>query len=126
MGALADSKPCIVICTTDRARSADFYRAKLGLTQILDDIFAATFDVGGVSLRVSAVPGFASHNHTIAGFHVSDVEATVRELARNGVTFNFYEQFTQDALGIWTAPGDAFKVAWFQDPDGNVLSVTNA
>jgi len=54
------------------------------------------------------------------------VVATVKALHEKGVTFNSYQGFSQDELGIWTAPGGAVRVAWFKDPDGNVLSVTNA
>jgi hypothetical protein len=60
------------------------------------------------------------------GFNVPDVEATVRALREKGVTFNIYRGFGQDELGIWSGPGGAVRVAWFKDPDGNVLSVTNA
>ncbi len=91
-----------------------------------EDSFAAVFNSGGVTLRVSIVPDFTPHEHTILGFNVPDVAATVKALREKGVTFNTYQQISQDALGIWTAPGGAVRAAWFKDPDGNVLSVTNA
>jgi hypothetical protein len=71
------------------------------------------------------VPDFTPHEHTILGFNVPDVIATVRALMDNGVTFNRYAGFNQDELGVLTLPR-GIHVAWFKDPDGNVLSVTNA
>jgi predicted enzyme related to lactoylglutathione lyase len=126
MGTLELAKPVIVICTRDRAQAAEFYRETLGLAFAYEDNFAVVFNVGGITLRVSTVTDFTPHEHTIVGFNVPDVEATVRSLRENGVTFNIYEGFGQDELGIWSAPGGTVRVAWFKDPDGNVLSVTSA
>ena len=126
MRILEAAKPAIVICTRDRARATVFYRDTLGLTLAYEDSFAAVFSIGGVTLRVSMVADFTPHEHTILGFHVPDVTATVKALRENGVIFNRYLRFTQDELGIWTAPGGTVRVAWLKDPDGNVLSVTNA
>jgi hypothetical protein len=86
-----------------------------------EDSFAAVFNSGGVTLRVSIVPDFTPHEHTILGFNVPDVAATVKALREKGVTFNTYQHISQDELGIWTAPGGAVRVAWFKDRDGNVL-----
>ncbi len=126
MGILEAAKPAIVICTRDRARATAFYRDTLGLTLAYEDNFAAVFNISGVTLRVSTVPSFTPQEHTILGFHVPDVLGTVKALREKGVTFNRYPRFTQDELGIWTAPGGTVRVAWLKDPDGNVLSVTNA
>lgn len=126
MGVLESAKPVAIICTRDRVRAAAFYRDTLGLRMTGEDDFATIFDVGGISLRVSTVPDFTPHEHTVLGFKVPDVPAAVRALREKGVTFNIYKQFPQDELGILTLPGTAVRVAWFNDPDGNVLSVTNA
>jgi predicted enzyme related to lactoylglutathione lyase len=126
MGILESAKPAIIICTRDRVRAATFYRDTLGLTMTFEDNFAAVFNTGGVTLRVSTVPDFTPHEHTVLGFNVPDVTTTVKELREKGVTFNIYKRFKQDELGIWTVPGGTVRVAWFNDPDGNVLSVTNA
>ena len=91
----------------------------------LEDNFAAVFDVGGIAMRVSTVADFVPHEHTILGFKVPDVPASVRALREKGVAFNRYPGFPQDELGILTLPGNEVRVAWFKDPDGNVLSVTN-
>jgi catechol 2,3-dioxygenase-like lactoylglutathione lyase family enzyme len=126
MGILESAKPAVIICTRDRARATAFYRDTLGLPVSYEDNFAAVFNIGGVFLRVSLVPDFTPHEHTIVGFHVPDVPTTVKALREKGVTFNIYPRHRQDDLGIWTAPGGTVRVAWFKDPDGNVLSVTNA
>jgi catechol 2,3-dioxygenase-like lactoylglutathione lyase family enzyme len=126
VGILEAAKPAIVVCTRDRARSTSFYRDTLGLTMDYEDKLAAVFVTGGITLRVALVPGFTPHEHTILGFLVSDVAATVKALSENGVVFNRYPAFPQDELGILTVPGGTVRVAWFKDPDGNVLSVTSA
>lgn len=126
MGILESAKPAIVICTRDRTRAVAFYRDTLGLVVGHEDSFAVVFNTSGVTLRVSVVPNFTPHEHTILGFTVPDVPSTVRALREKGVSFNTYQHIPQDELGIWTAPGGAVRAAWFKDPDGNVLSVTNA
>lgn len=126
MGILEAAKPAIVICTGDRARSSAFYADTLGLAKAYEDNFSVVFNIGGVTLRVSFVADFTAHEHTVLGFCVPDVEATVKALRENGVTFNRYPAYKQDELGILNLPGGNTRVAWFKDPDGNVLSVTNA
>jgi catechol 2,3-dioxygenase-like lactoylglutathione lyase family enzyme len=126
MGILEAAKPAIVICTRDRARATAFYRDTLGLTVAYEDSFAAVLNIGGVTLRISIVADFTPHEHTILGFNVPEVAATVKALREKGVIFNIYPGFPQDELGILTLPGGTVRVAWFKDPDGNVLSVTNA
>jgi hypothetical protein len=126
MGILESAKPAIIICTRDRVRASMFYRDTLGLAMTYEDNFAAVFSTAGVTLRVSLVTDFTPHEHTILGFNVPDVAATVKALLEKGVTFNNHKGFNQDEYGIWTAPDGNVRVAWFKDPDGNVLSVTNA
>lgn len=125
MGVLELAEPAVVICTRDRARAAAFYRDTLGLRLAREDDLAAVFSVGGITLRVSFVADFAPHEHTILGFKVPDVRSTVKALSENGVAFNRYPPFSQDEFGILTIPGGTKHVAWFKDPDGNVLSVTD-
>jgi catechol 2,3-dioxygenase-like lactoylglutathione lyase family enzyme len=125
MGILESAKPAIVICTRDRPGSTAFYRDSLGLPLAYEHHLAAVFYTGAVTLRVSTVPDFTPHEHTILGFRVADVPATVKALRANGVAFSVYPDLPQDELGILTVPGGTTQVAWFKDPDGNVLSVTN-
>jgi catechol 2,3-dioxygenase-like lactoylglutathione lyase family enzyme len=125
MGILEVSTPLIVICTRERQRAITFYRDALGLKFIREDRFAAIFEARGTMLRVSTIPDFVAHEHSILGFRVKDTTATVKALRENGVVFNIYPSFKQDELGIWTVPDGSAHVAWFKDPDGNVLSITD-
>jgi catechol 2,3-dioxygenase-like lactoylglutathione lyase family enzyme len=96
MGILDAAKPAVVICTRDRNRAVQFYRDTLGLTLAFEDNLAAVFNSGGITLRISLVPDFTPHEHTILGFNVPDVAATVRALQAQGAVFNIYEGFKQD------------------------------
>ena len=116
----------LLIPVEDLDRAVAFYRDTLGLSLASEDNFASVFSTAGVTLRVSTVPDFTPHEHTILGFHVPDVAATVKALREKGLAFNTYQHLRHDELGVWTAPGVTVRVAWFKDPDGNVLSVTNA
>lgn len=125
MGILESATPIVVICTRDRATSIVFYRDMVGLRLAYEDDLAAVFSIAGITLRVSFVADFTPHEHTILGFSVPDVAATVKALREKGVKFNTYAGLHQDELGILTLPGRTQCVAWFNDPDGNVLSITN-
>ncbi len=113
------------VATTDLARARAFYGDTLGLTLVADDAYARTFDAHGTMLRLSLVGDAAIAPYTVLGWSVPDVEAAVRTLVSRGVVFQRFEAMEQDDLGVWLAPGGA-RVAWFKDPDGNVLSVTEA
>lgn len=111
------------IATTDPTRAIDFYRDTLGLRLVSDDAFASVFDCNGTGLRVQKVRELQPHPFTSLGWNVADIRAAVVELSERGVAFERYPFVEQDELGIWQTPGDA-KVAWFKDPDGNLLSLT--
>jgi predicted enzyme related to lactoylglutathione lyase len=112
------------LATTDPARAKKFYAKTLGLSLQADDGFALVFDAGGTMLRVTTVRELQPAGYTVLGWNVADIAATVRKLTRRGVAFQRYEgMLEQDELGIWDAPGGA-RVAWFKDPDGNTLSVS--
>lgn len=121
---LAAARPVAMITTADRKKAEPFYAETLGLRRTGDDGFAALFDLAGVTLRLTEVPGYAAPPHPVLGWEVPDMEAVVSALAANGVTMNVYEGLGQDANGIWTAPDGSCKVAFFSDPDGNGLSLT--
>ena len=125
MGILEAAKPVVVVCTRDCERAAVFYRDVLGLTMAYEDRFGVVFNISGVTLRISTVADFTPHEHTVLGFNVPDVEATVKAMREKGIIFNIYPGFNQNELGILTLFGGTVRVAWFKDPDGNVLSVTN-
>jgi catechol 2,3-dioxygenase-like lactoylglutathione lyase family enzyme len=109
--------------TTDPARSLAFYRDVLGLSLLSQDEFALEFDTGHTHLRVTIVQKLQPQPFTVLGWDVRGIEGIVKELVAKGIVFERYAFATQDKLGIWTAPGGT-KVAWFKDPDGNVLSVS--
>ncbi len=110
--------------TRDRGRSKAFYGGILGFVLTSEDEFAVVFDMNGTMLRISSVPGHVPAPHTVLGWEVPDIAGAVKLLAAKGVKFTVYDGFDQDELGIWTAPGSSNRVAWFPDPDGNNLSLT--
>jgi catechol 2,3-dioxygenase-like lactoylglutathione lyase family enzyme len=112
------------IVTRDRARAKVFYGEVLGFECVSEDMFATVFDLNGTPLRISTVADHQPPPHTVLGWEVTDIEASVKALGAKGITFNVYDGFGQDELAIWTAPGSSNRVAWFLDPDGNNLSLT--
>ncbi|HWF17829.1 MAG TPA: VOC family protein [Verrucomicrobiae bacterium] len=100
-----------------------FYEGVLGLRVLSVDAFAMVFDANGTPIRVTLVGKFEPHPFTILGWRVPRIEETVSQLKSKGVRFERFDGLTQDELGIWAAPSGA-KVAWFKDPDGNMLSVS--
>ncbi|MEK6324924.1 MAG: VOC family protein [Acidobacteriota bacterium] len=110
--------------TSDSERARQFYVDALGLGFVSDDPFALVLDANGTTVRVSKVGEFAPQKFTVLGWEVSDIEKAVMDLEEKGVSFEKYGFPGQDERGIWTVPGGAAKVAWFKDPDGNVLSVS--
>ena len=111
------------VATTSPGRARAFYAGTLGLAVIADEPFALVLDANGVTLRVAKVPALAPAPHTVLGWRVSDIHTTVELLRDEGVVFERYDGLAQDETGVWTSPGGA-RVAWFKDPDGNVLSLT--
>jgi catechol 2,3-dioxygenase-like lactoylglutathione lyase family enzyme len=112
--------------TRDRERATAFYGGVLGFRLVHEDAFAAVFDLNGTMLRVSTVENHVAQPHTVLGWEVADIAETARVLRDQGVAFTIYDGFGQDELGIWSAPGSNAKVAWFTDPDGNVLSLAQS
>lgn len=112
------------LATADPERAAAFFRDKLGLRLLEESPYALAFDAAGIMLRVQIVPaGVQPHPYTAFGWEVEDIRSAVLALTGNGVPFERFSGMPQDELGIWTAPGGA-RVAWFKDPDGNILSLT--
>jgi catechol 2,3-dioxygenase-like lactoylglutathione lyase family enzyme len=110
------------LTTAKPAKSGEFYRDVIGLSLIEDDDYAMVFDANGVMLRLTKVEAFTPAAFTVYGWLVEDIEAVIAQLRDKGVTFEFYEGLGIDERGICTFPnGD--QVAWFKDPDGNVLSL---
>lgn len=121
---LSDSPPVCFILTADIAKARAFYSGTLGLREVAEDPFAVTYDLVGTALRLTSVGGHRPGPHTVLGWTVTDIDAAVDALAAKGVACLVYEGFGQDARGIWTEPNSETKVAWFNDPEGNNLSIT--
>ena len=111
------------VSTTDMARARGFYADVLGLTLIEESPFALVFDANGTMLRVTMVESVAQATYTVLGWRVDDIVAIAHELKGRGVELVRYDGMEQDEIGVWTTPGGD-RVAWFRDPDGNTLSVT--
>lgn len=108
---------------TDSDKALAFYEGVLGLKFVKDDGFALVLEANGIMIRATKIKDFTPAQFTVLGWQVSDIEDAVRTLTKKGVHFEIFGFFKQDELGIWTSPtGD--KVAWFKDPDGNVLGLT--
>jgi len=108
---------------TDLDRARAFYEQVLGLPLVGQNDIACVFDANGTMLRVTAVAEVARPGYTVLGWRVTDIAAAARDLAARGVVFIRYDGIDQDGDGVWTTPGGD-KVAWFADPDGNILSLT--
>jgi catechol 2,3-dioxygenase-like lactoylglutathione lyase family enzyme len=123
---LNGATPVTFVITRDRDAAEAFYGGVLGLPRLPGDDFAAVYDLAGVPLRLTEVADHVPSPHPVLGWRVADIERTVRVLAARCVRFNIYDGMGQDALGIWTSPDGAARVAFFNDPDGNGLSLTAA
>ena len=117
------AKAATFIIARDRAVAKKFYGDTLGFKEIHEDDFAVVYDLNGTKLRIATVKDHQPQKFTVLGWEVSDIVAAVKTLTAKGITFNRYDGFEQDELGIWSPPGSTNKVAWFLDPDGNNLSL---
>ena len=114
----------VTFLLTQRPEAAlAFYRDTMGLHFLRDDGFALVFDLDGVMLRIGRVQEFTAAQNTVLGWEAEDIAQEVTRLAARGILFERYPNMGQDAQAIATFPnGD--RVAWFKDPDGNVLSLS--
>jgi catechol 2,3-dioxygenase-like lactoylglutathione lyase family enzyme len=120
---LGSSDVIAFAAATDLSRARAFYEQALGLPLVEQNEVACVFDANGTMLRVTAVPEVPRAGYTILGWRVADIAAAAPDLAARGVVFIRYDGMDQDDNGVWTTPGGD-QVAWFADPDGNILSLT--
>jgi len=120
---LGSEKLVAFVATRDSVRAKEFYRETLGLRLVSEDQFALVFDAGGTMLRITPVPELVTAKYTVLGWHVRDIVRTAKQLQQARVALERYPGMQQDELGIWNSPSGA-RVAWFKDPDGNTLSIT--
>ncbi len=120
---LGEATVVAFVGSQDLAASERFYRGVLGLRLIESSSFACVYDARGTMLRVTRVDVAARAPYTVLGWTVEDIAATVLRLHARGVSFKRYSGLEQDGAAIWRAPGGT-RVAWFEDPDANTLSLT--
>jgi catechol 2,3-dioxygenase-like lactoylglutathione lyase family enzyme len=120
---LTQSDLVAFIPTTDVERARGFYVDDLGLQLVESNPYACVLSSGGVTVRVTPVAELHAQPFTVLGWHVDDIRTSITELATRSVEFLHYDGMQQDDLGVWTAPSGA-QIAWFADPDRNVLSLT--
>jgi catechol 2,3-dioxygenase-like lactoylglutathione lyase family enzyme len=109
--------------TSEPTLATRFYSHTLGLRLIEEGPFAIVFDANGTMLRVQKVKEHIPVKHTVLGWRVENIRSEIDELSAKGVRFERYDNLGQDDRGIWCTP-DGAEVAWFKDPDGNTLSLT--
>jgi catechol 2,3-dioxygenase-like lactoylglutathione lyase family enzyme len=122
---LGDSGLVAFLATTDATRARAFYEGVLGLRFVSDDPFAVVYSAGGVELRLQKVPQLTPQPHTALGWSVTGIDSMVAGIAARGGKFERFPPMQQDAAGIWQSPSGA-RIAWLKDPDGNLLSLTEA
>jgi len=121
---LSNQKIIGFVATRDPDRAKRFYCDTLGLPLVSEELpFALVFDAHGTMLRVTVVKEVSPRGYTVLGWQVPDIVAAASALSRAGVQFERYPGMKQDELGVWSSPRGA-KVAWFKDPDGNTLSIS--
>jgi len=120
---LTDKKLKAFVPTVKPNEAKSFYKDILGLKLLSEDNFALEFDANGTLLRVTIVQDLKPHPFTVLGWNVDDIVSVIKQLNDKNIFCERYNFFEQDNLGIWTSPNGS-KVAWFKDPDGNVLSLT--
>ena len=112
------------VATSDPERAKKFYGGTLGLPLSSDELpFALVFDAHGTMLRVAIVKKVMPAGYTVLGWQVKSITAAAKALQSAGVSFERYAGMEQDELGVWSSPNGG-KVAWFKDPDGNTLSIS--
>jgi len=116
-------QPMLFVATAKAESARAFYERVLGLAFVADEPYALVFRVGRSMLRIQKVERVPKVPYTALGWSVRNIRITVRRLAEAGVVFQRYEGLAQDDAGVWCSPSGA-RVAWFQDPDGNILSLT--
>lgn len=120
---LADKKLKAFVPTLQPEKAKFFYRDILGLALLSEDEYALEFEANGTLLRVITVRELTPHEFTVLGWNVEDIASTIQSLNDKDIFCEQYKFLEQDPSGIWLSPGGS-KVAWFKDPDGNVLSLT--
>jgi catechol 2,3-dioxygenase-like lactoylglutathione lyase family enzyme len=120
---LTKNKPMAFLATVNPARAKEFYQKRLGLRLLSEDQFALAFSTGGIHFRIQKVEKFTPQPFTALGWEVANIHRMIAALSKAGILFERYPFLRQDDAGVWSAPSGAL-VAWFKDPDGSLLSLT--
>ena len=112
------------VSTTNPDKAREFYKDKLGLKLLSEDSFGMEFEAAGAHIRISVVEKLIPQPFTVLGWDTDDIISTVSMMSEKGISFERYTFIEQDDSGIWTSPGGT-RVAWFRDPDGNILSISD-
>lgn len=118
-------KPVAFLSVSNRIRSKNFYAGKLGLKVLYEDDFALVLDLGVTSLRISELKAFQPQQFTVLGWEVADIVSSAKKLASLNIEPKIYDVLEQNKLGIWCSPSTSVRVLWFEDPDGNLLSLSD-
>jgi catechol 2,3-dioxygenase-like lactoylglutathione lyase family enzyme len=122
---LGQEKLVAFLATTDAVRARAFFEGVLGLTFVEDHQYLVVFETDSARLNLQKTDKVTPPYGTAVGWSVRDLRATMREMIARGVVFERYEGMDQDEMGVWS-PAPGAGVAWFKDPDGNLLSVNQA
>lgn len=120
---LADKELKAFVPTVKPNEAKSFYKDILGLKLLSEDNYALEFEASGILLRVIIVQELRPQVFTVLGWNVDDISSIIKSLNDKNIYCEKYDFLEQDNLGVWTSPSGS-KVAWFKDPDGNVLSLT--
>ncbi|QJQ32006.1 VOC family protein [Sphingomonas lacunae] len=126
MTILTNAKAVTFILTGNRETARAFYTGTLGLNEVGEDEYSVTYDLAGTEMRLTSIADHVAGPHTVMGWDVTDIRTAIAELKAKGLTFEIYEGFGQDPDGVWTDPGSGTMIAWFNDPEGNNLSLKQA
>lgn len=121
---LVNASSVAFVYVADRARGVAFYRDTLGVTHTSADDFGDAFVFGTGAMRLTAIPDWTPGPHPVIGWEVSDIDAAVAGLNAKGIAMTIFEGMGMDAVGIWRAPDGRAALAWFADPEGNCLMLS--
>jgi len=119
-----EGRPVAFLYAPDADAAVAFYEGTLGLKLLERDNFGMFFELGAALLRLTPMPEFRGGPHPVLGWDVADIAATIDRLTGKGIGFKIYDGMGPDARGMWAAPGGGAKIAWFEDPFGNLLSIS--
>lgn len=121
-----EDKPVAFLSVSNRVKAKDFYAYKLGLKIVYEDDFALVMELGNSTLRISELKNFEPQRFTVLGWEVDDIVSSAKRLISLNIKPKRYDGLEQDEMGIWNSPSTCVRVMWFEDPDGNILSLSDS